>query len=109
MQTASYPYDSTNVTLVHEDELQFWRTKYFWQHRVLTEEHSPTHFFRGLVYPVIRKVKVTNFHVPTHQKYQCSAKYVEYSEKISSGIPFEKITRIRIRIIFGPNFLDEYE
>ena len=44
MQTASYPYDSPDVTLVHEDELQFWRTKYFWQHRVLKEEHSPTHF-----------------------------------------------------------------
>ena len=27
MQTASYPYDLTDVTLVHEDELQFLRTK----------------------------------------------------------------------------------
>ena len=44
MQTASYPYDSSDVTLVHEDELQCWRTKYFLQHRVLKEEHSPTHF-----------------------------------------------------------------
>ena len=29
---------------MREDELQFWRTKYFWLHRVLKEEHSPTHF-----------------------------------------------------------------
>ena len=27
MQTASNPYDSPDVTLVYEDELQFWRTK----------------------------------------------------------------------------------
>ena len=27
MQTASNPYDSSDVTLVCEDELQFWRTK----------------------------------------------------------------------------------
>ena len=26
MQTASNPYDSPDVTLVYEDELQFWRT-----------------------------------------------------------------------------------
>ena len=27
MQTASNPYDSPDVTLVYEDELQFWRTE----------------------------------------------------------------------------------
>ena len=27
MQRASNPYDSPDVTLVYEDELQFWRTK----------------------------------------------------------------------------------
>ena len=27
MQTASNPYDSSDVTLVYEDDMQFWRTK----------------------------------------------------------------------------------
>ena len=79
MQTAPNPYDSPDVALVYEDDMQFW------QRRVLKEKHSPTNFFRGLVDPVIKKSEsaVTNFHVPiyewlgpTHQKYQCWAKYV---------------------------------
>ena len=27
MQKASNPYDSSDVTLVYEDDMQFWRTK----------------------------------------------------------------------------------
>ena len=38
---------------------------------------------------------------PTHQKYQCSTKYSQYSDKIPTGISFQKITRIRIQMIFG--------
>ena len=64
-----------------------------------SKKNTPHSFFRGLVDSVIRKV--TNFHVPTHQKYQCSAKYVYYTEKIPSGIRFEKIIQIQIQMIFG--------
>ena len=69
MQTAPNPYDSPDVALVYEDDMQFWRTKQFWQRRALKEEHSPTYFFRGLVDPVINKSKsaVTNFHVPIYE------------------------------------------
>ena len=85
-------------------------------HRVVlaapsTQRRTLTHsFFHRIGWSSHQKSEsaVTNFHVPiyqglgpTHQKYQCSAKYVWYSEKIPSGIRFEKSAWIRIQIIFG--------
>ena len=107
MQTASYPYDSTDVTLVHEDELQFWRTKYFWQHRVLKEEHSPTHFSEDWLIQSSEKWQI--FMCPLIKSINAQQNMYSIQKKNSSGIRFEKITRIRIWIIFGPKFLDEYE
>ena len=49
MQTAFNPNDSTDVTLIYEDESQLRRTRYFWQRRALKEEHSSFFWENGLL------------------------------------------------------------